>query len=351
MIGVAMYPKSSTIYGSVIPGSEFIRSLVRQGTISQDAARRLKWFDYYRTCEDARLTCRHFGISPQTFYRWKNRFDPYDLTTLEAWSRRPHHVRKPLTPAPIEDRILELRTKYPRWGKDKLVVLLRRKGIRVSTSTVGRVMKRLKERGVLVEPLNIRLAREARKRQRKPRYAIRKPQGYRVTAPGDLVQVDTLQIRLQSDDRRWQFSSRDLISRWDVSRAYRRATSFTAALFLEYMEKKFPFPVRAIQIDGGSEFKKHFEKACRERGIRLFIIPPRTPKLQGYVESANKTHRQEFYEVEDIGLRLEEHNKQLEEWDKTYNYIRPHQSLDYLTPAEYYQGWLKTHPQSSVSLM
>jgi transposase InsO family protein len=212
-------------------------------------------------------------------------------------------------------------------------------------------MKRLKERGVLVEPLNIRLAREARKRRRKPRYAIRKPQGYRVTAPGDLVQVDTLQIRLQSDDRRWQFSSRDLISRWDVSHAYRRATSFTAAQFLEYMEKKFPFPVQAIQIDGGSEFKKHFEQACRERGIRLFIIPPRTPKLQGYVESANKTHRVEFYEVEDIGLKMEEHNKQLEEWDKVYNHIRPHQSLDYLTPAEYYQGWLKTHPQLAVSLM
>jgi putative transposase len=83
---------------------------------------------------------------------------------------------------------------------------LRREEIRVSTSTVGRVMKRLKERGVLVEPLNVRVAREARKRRRKPRYAIRKPQGYRVTAPGDLVQVDTLQIRLQSDDRRWQFS-------------------------------------------------------------------------------------------------------------------------------------------------
>jgi len=346
-----MYPKSSTIYGSIVPGAEFIRSLVRQGTISQDAARRLRWFDYYRTCEDARLTCRHFGISPQTFYRWKNRFDPYDLTTLEAWSRRPHHVRKPLTPAPIEDRILELRTKYPRWGKDKLVVLLRRKGIRVSTSTVGRVMKRLKDRGVLVEPVNVRQAKEARKRRRRPRYAIRKPEGYRVTAPGDLIQVDTLQIHLKGNDRRWQFSSRDLISRWDVSRAYRNASSFAAALFLEYMERKFPFLVRAIQIDGGSEFKKHFEEACRERGIRLFIIPPRTPKLQGYVESANKTHRVEFYEVEDIGLKMEEHNKQLEEWDKVYNTIRPHQSLDYLTPAEYYQGWLKTHPQPAVSLM
>ncbi len=346
-----MYLKPTTIYGSLIPGSEYIRSLVRQGTISPDAARRLKWFDFYSRRGDARLTCRHFGISPQTFYRWRNRFDPYDLTTLEAFSRRPYHVRKPMTPGLVEDRILELRQKYPRWGKDKLVVLLRKQGVRVSTSTVGRVMKRLKERGVLVEPFNIRQAREARKRRRKPRYAIRKPQGYRVTAPGDLIQVDTLQIRLQSDDCRWQFSSRDLISRWDVSRAYRRATSYTASLFLEYMQRKFPFLIRAIQIDGGSEFKKHFEEACRQRGIRLFLIPPKTPKLQCYVERANRTHREEFYEVEDIHEELEEHNKQLEEWDKTYNYVRPHQSLAYLTPAEYYHGWLKTHPQPSVSLM
>jgi transposase InsO family protein len=70
-----------------------------------------------------------------------------------------------------------------------------------------------------------------------------------------------------------------------------------------------------------------------------------------YVERANRTHREEFYEVEDIALELEGHHRQLEEWDKTYNYIRPHQSLDYLTPAEYYQGWFKAHPQSSVSLM
>jgi transposase InsO family protein len=68
------------------------------------------------------------------------------------------------------------------------------------------------------------------------------------------------------------------------------------------------------------------------------------------VERANRTHREEFYEVEDMALELEGHNRQPEEWDKTYNYIRPHQSLDYLTPAEYYQGWLKAYPQSSVSL-
>jgi transposase len=256
--------------------------------------------DHYTEHRNARLTCRHFDISPQTFYRWKRRSDPYDLTTLEDESRRPDRVRQPQTSSAIVERILGLRTRYPRWGKDELVVLLQREELRVSTSTVGRVLKRLKDRGVLVEPLNVRLAKAARKRRWKPRYAMRKPTGYR---------VERLQIRLQSDDVRCQYSARDAISRWDCSHAYRRATSFTADCFLEYMERKFPFPIRSIQIDGGSEFKKHFEQDCRDRSIHLFMTPPRSPKLQGYVERSNRTHREEFYEVEDIVIRLDEHNQ------------------------------------------
>jgi hypothetical protein len=37
--------------------------------------------------------------------------------------------------------------------------------------------------------------------------------------------------------------------------------------------------------------------------------PPRSPKLQCYVERSNRTHREEFYEVEDIAIRLDEHNQ------------------------------------------
>jgi transposase InsO family protein len=293
------------------------------------------------------LTCRHFDISAQTFYRWKRRFDPYDLTTLEGGSHRPHRARQPQTPPAVVDRILALRTTYPRWGKDKLAVLLKREGIRCSASTVGRVMNRLKERGVRVEPINVRQAKEARKRRWKPRYAIRKPQGHRIDSPGDLIQVDTVQVRFRDSDVRYQFSARDAISRWDCARAFRKASSFTATIFLEYMEKKFPFPVRAIQIDGGSEFKKHFEAACRDKKIRLFVIPPRSPKLQGFVERSNRTHREEFYEVEEIEISLEGHNRQLEEWNRVYNYVRPHQSLKYLTPHEFYQKWRKENRAQS----
>jgi transposase len=167
-----MYLQATTTYGSLIPGSEYIRSLVRQGTISKDGARRLQWFDYYERCGNARRTCRYFGISAQTFYRWKSRFDRYDLTTLEEESRRPHAVRQPQTALGVKERILALREEHPRWSRDKLAVLLQKEGIKVSGSTVGRVMARLRARGLLVEPASVRLAKLARKRRRKPRYAV-----------------------------------------------------------------------------------------------------------------------------------------------------------------------------------
>jgi putative transposase len=339
MMGVTMYPHPARIYGDIIPGSEFIRSLIRQGTISKDAANRLKWFDYYAGCGNARKTCRRFGISAQTFYRWKGRFDPYDLTTLQEESRRPHKVRRPQTAVEVVERIRKLREQYPRWGKEKLAVLLRREGIQISGSTVGREMKRLRARGLLVEPENVRQAKLARKRRRKPRYAVRKPKDYRVEGPGDLVQVDTLQVRLCPDEIRFQFSARDTVIRFDGLRAYKRQTSTAGADFLHYLRKKFPFKIKAIQIDGGSEFKDQFEEACWRKKILLFELPPRSPRLNGRVERANRTHREEFYEVYDVDLSLEEHNRQLEQWEYTYNYIRPHQALDYLTPYQYYRQW------------
>jgi len=63
------------------------------------------------------------------------------------------------------------------------------------------------------------------------------------------------------------------------------------------------------------------------------------------VERANRTHREEFYEVQDVDLDLEGHNKQLEQWEYEYNYVRPHQALDYLTPYQYYRQWKRNSRQ------
>ena len=49
--------------------------------------------------------------------------------------------------------VLRLREEYPRWGRDKLVVLLHHEGFDCSASMVGRILRKLKERGVLKEPV------------------------------------------------------------------------------------------------------------------------------------------------------------------------------------------------------
>ncbi len=77
----------------------------------------------------------------------------------------------------------------------------------------------------------------------------------------------------------------------------RRATAQAAADVLDRLAERMPFVVRAISIDNGSESMAEFETACEARGIALFVLPPRSPKLHGAVERANRTHTEEFYEV------------------------------------------------------
>lgn len=320
--------------GFIIPRSGYLNRLKRSD-INLRAKIRLDWMDYYHKTRNARLTCRHFGISPDTFYRWKRRYQPKNLKSLEdnPKLKRPKRLRTPTTPLAIVVRVKELRETYPRWGKEKIAVLLRREGYRVSVSTVGRIIKRLKDQGVLKEPVANFIS--TKKRYLKRVWAVRKPQDYQVDEHGDLVQIDTLDIRPIPGVVRKQFTARDIISKWDVIKVYGSATANLAAEFIDTLISRLPFEIKAIQIDGGSEFKGEFELECQRRHIRLFVLPPGRPDLNGCVERSNRTHTEEFYEVNDFSLEIDKLNEQLKDWEKIYNTVRPHQALHYLTPLEY----------------
>lgn len=128
---------------------------------------------------------------------------------------------------------------------------------------------------------------------------------------------------------------------------YTRASATTAAGFLDILMSRMPFPIKAIQVDGDSEFQAGFEELCQKRGIKLFVLPPRSPKLNGGVERAHRTHTEEFYEVTDCSFELDELRQQLLEWEQVYNTIRPHQALNYLTP----QKFLNQKERRQVSLI
>ncbi len=91
----------------------------------------------------------------------------------------------------------------------------------------------------------------------------------------------------------------------------------------------------ALQIDGGSEVKAGFEAACQAAGILLFVLPPRSPKLNGHVERAHRTYQEEFYDLVELPESLAEHNALLRQHEELYNNVRPHQALGFLAPNEY----------------
>ncbi len=164
---------------------------------------------------------------------------------------------------------------------------------------------------------------------------MRKPKQYAVSEPGDLVEVDTLDVRPVPGVIFKEFTARDVISRWDVLQAHPRATAQTATQFLDTLQHRMPFPIRAVQVDGGSEFAAEFEQACQQRGLHLLVLPPRSPKLNGAVERANRTHSEEFYQVTPCSLEMKKLNRELRHWEKIYNTVRPHQALGYLTRQQF----------------
>ncbi len=314
---------------------------------TREARQRLKFIEFYeRHGRNVSLTCRRFGFSRPTFYRWLHRYNRHDLRSLENRPSRPKRRRQPTWSPELAEAVRQLREEYPSWGKDKLVVLLRRQGRKVSTSMVGRILKHLKQRGQLVEPR--RYAVSAGKRRLRRSYGVRKPKGYQVQAPGDLVQVDTLDLRPLPNVVRKQFTARDVVSRWDVLDIRSSATAKTAAGFIDALLERMPFRVKAIQVDNGGEFMAEFEDVCQARKIPLFVLPPRSPKLNGRVERAQRTHTEEHWELTDCDVGVESMRQALRAWEVVYNTVRPHQALAYLTPLEYVNQWKTNQPLNQV---
>jgi transposase InsO family protein len=315
--------------------------------LSAEAQKRLKWFDWHRAHgENVSLTCRHFAIARQTFYRWQRRYDPFNLASLEDRSSRPREVRQRTWTTAEVVAVQRLRETYPRWGKAKLAVLLLREGLKLSVSRVGRILSYLKSRGVLKEPLRRSLAR---RRQWKRQYAVRKPREYQATAPGDIVQLDTMDVRPEPGVVLKQFTAVDVVSRWSVPTIASNATATLASKALDDLIARSPFPIRAIQVDGGSEFMAGFEDACQQKGILLFELPPRSPKLNGRVERANRTFQEEFYDCSAATPTVSGFRPGLLAWEDIYNTIRPHQALGYLTPAQFLATNFNIHTKEVLS--
>ena len=325
---------SVTLFHAPVAGA---RRLVASPVWSREAKRRLKWFDGAHT-HTISATCRPFDSARSVFYYGKARCRADALTRLEHRSSRPKRVRVRQWTAGQAEAVCQAREAHPRWGKAKLAMVLACAGIALCVSTIGRILRYLRQRGVLREPTRVGATPSSRHARS---HAQRKPKGVQLLkeAPGDLVRIDTVHLHPLPGVTRGQFTAVDCYSRWGEA-VRTRAMAGTAADLLADLLARFPFAVKAMQIDGGSEWMRVFEAACQGLHLPLWVLPPHRPKLNDQVERQNRTGREECWEWYAGELDLPVVGAALQAWEREYNTQRPHHALGLRTPADFLADYL-----------
>lgn len=322
------------------------KRLVRIAKLSREVTLRLRWFEHYHKNRNASLTCRYFGISRKTFYKWKRRYNPWDLRTLETRSRAPKGRRKRMIPFEKELRIKALRKKYIRYGKEKLKVIYEK--IYQDKVTCWQIQKTIEKYNLYYHPVkNEKLRRKRKLSEKKKRITELKNK----IITGFFFQVDTISL-FRGGLKRYIFTAIDKTSKLAFSRMYKGATSFNARDFLYRLIYLVNTKIKIIQTDNGSEFAKLFEETCAKLKIPHYFSRVKTPKDNAINERFNRTLKEEFIQLGNFTTEPLLFNQRLTEWLIEYDFNRPHQSLDYLSPIEYlnkYQKVLPMSPSSTIS--
>jgi putative transposase len=316
--------------GHIIRSGKLASRIAAKSPNNEAAIRRAtiaRWRQAMADGLSAERAAQAVDVPRSTLYRWEARAEPR--------SRRPHRVRQKSWSSALVRAIEGLRLDYPMWGRAKLGPLLRAQGFAVSDATVGRIIASLVERGVAQPVATLRRRRAAYRWSAKRRFAVRLPRDLKPDKPGGLVQIDTLFVNLAPDKAIKHFTAYCPVAKWTVGKAFNRATAAAASAFLDKVLAEMPFPVEAIQVDGGSEFKAEFEQACQAKGIRLYELPPKRPQINGAVERCNGSWRYEFYATYDLPRSVEALNPILDSFQHLYNNHRPHGALAGKTPAAY----------------
>jgi len=261
---------------------------------------------------DVKWICGKLGVHRDTVHYWMGRFRREGWEGLNRKSRRPHTVHR--TPAETVDLILDLR-KTRGWGPSRIEGYLKKtkpEGVKpVGHNTVYRILKQ----AGLNKPLE------------KPRRTVGKTRFER-SLPNQLWQADW---KLTRDDL-WMITFMDDCSRFiPASRVYENATTGNSLQVIRQALKTYGTPEQVL-TDQGVQFhtwqeggKTQFTKYLERKGIQHIVASKRRPTTIGKVERFHRSYEEEAW-------RYKTHK----EYIHHYNYERPHQALDYLTPANKY---------------
>lgn len=318
---------------------QLLREVGKQ-QVSSEAQLKLEWMIFYHTVGkgNARDTAKHFGITPKTFYKWFNRFNEKNLVSLEEQSRAPEKTRRREISGLQKNRIRTLRKKHMRWGKMKLQKrYIQEYGIYISSWKIQKVIEE--------EQLYYDKATHSKeKNRRKQAQKFRKKRITELTKKHNLHHlwhVDTIVFTLSQGGYRYLLTAIDEVSKLAYARAYTSHSSKHAADFLKRLHYLTEGEMINVHHDNGSEFAKDFIVACQQLSLPQWYSRVRTPTDNPVLERFNRTIQEEFVDMTDVTIDVvQDFNTKLLDWLIEYNAIRPHQTLDYLSPLEYIDSYL-----------
>lgn len=298
-----------------------------------DAARlKLEWMIYYHTAgnQKAYVTARQFGISPKNFYKWLARFEKKGVRGLEEASRAPVHTRQWEVTTTEEDRITQLRRQYMHYGKQKLKVIYADiYGEAISAWKIERVIRRHK---LYPDPARL-VTIQIKKRKKKPKIQ----QLEKRAEPWYLFHLDTIVIYYQSL-KRYIITAVDDHSRVAYARMYTTPSSKNARDFLYRLHYLVGEKIVHVHTDNGSEFAGMFHEALNDLEVPHWFSRVHTPKDNAVCERFNGTIQYEWLYDGNFNPNANEFNQELTKWLVEYNFLRPHQALNYLSPMKYLES-------------
>ena len=250
-----------------------------------------------------------------------------------------YQPKQPDLDRPIIDKIVALSEKHPRYGYRRITALLRREGYQVNLKRVHRLWK------------NEGLQRSKKKRKKYVGNSKNACHLKPATFPNDVWSYDflfdqtsngsSLKILVILDE----FTRRCLSLMVERRINHQMVISELGALF-----RIFGTP-RRIRSDNGSEFTaQNIQDYFEKNNLESLHIAPGSPWQNGYVESFNNKFRDELLDRE-LFYSLKEAKMQVEQYRLEYNTVRPHSSLDYLTPSKFTQKYNEINPKLTYDLV
>ena len=256
-----------------------------------------------------------FGLDRKTIRAWRTR----------ARAGRDGGARPALSPsaggrriaADVVDLIAHARRDLQYGACRTRIWLLRVHQVKVATKTISRICDDLG-----LPPLH----------RPKRRGAARQLKLFEKAIPGESVQVDVKVVKI-AGTKAYQYTACDDCTRLRVLRLYRRQNTMSSLDFLSQIIAAFPFPIRKLQTDNGSEFSFTFLLAVERRGIRHRYIKPRRPDQNGKVERRHRVDAEEFWDRHSFET-YDAAAAALPGWEREYNEVRFSMALQGRTPAE-----------------